>query len=222
MEWLTEIKYSLMDWGWILTFPFFLFLFIAVLFLCIKIFNWKEGMRKTNTPPYYQSLFRQYLHILFHFHRESELCICPICFDFGSNRTHKWDGCVCSLCGERNFSYPLEEEEHLWDGCRCIRCGTNRYREHIFPKKARSDNCYCLKCGQHHNYVKSDESLGEHIISIERCIICGDKRIKYEEVSYGECVGCGQSLSGPWHPGYSEDEVRSGGLCRMCSGNWFR
>jgi len=31
---------------------------------------------------------------------------------------HKWNGCVCSKCGEKR------NEEHKWNGCKCEICGT--------------------------------------------------------------------------------------------------
>lgn len=191
---------------------FALFLFW---FLYERVSNWKKGMREEKTLPYYRSLLRQYLHVFFFFHRKTKPCVCPVCFDFDEDRTHEWNGCICRLCGKCNFS--PKEADHLWAGCKCTKCGKTRDKDHEWLR-----GCCCRKCGKRHNYVTSDEPCGEYVASIERCSICGDRRVTYVTVSYGNCIDCGASVSGPWYPGCLKESDYGGTLCSGCAGNWFR
>lgn len=75
---------------------------------------------------------------------------------------HKWDGCVCKRCGEKNFAAP--PEDHAWEktgDCKkkCTRCGAKR-DEHNWEKIT---DCLvlCADCGK----KQISHMVGEQISS---------------------------------------------------------
>lgn len=99
---------------------------------------------------------------------------------------HKWNGCVCARCGERNPDWRVE---HEWGAPKprnrkvhritCVRCGDWRERPHGF-EMAEGCTVRCAECG----YV-----------------------LPWHDFADGICVRCGVDESG-----YYRDLVLSGEL----------
>lgn len=82
---------------------------------------------------------------------------------------HKWDGCVCEICGARNTS--AERDIHQWDDCVCKICGAE-------APDAKHD---WELINQKSTEIESDEWYGGHFVRMTsvteintyRCRHCG-------------------------------------------------
>ena len=103
---------------------------------------------------------------------------------------HHWDGCICSVCGEKR------DEGHHWNGCKCLICGRVRSEGHSW------NGCKCKSCGQtrdqehDYRYIPEDssgtqewEDHGEYMEVGKgswdyKCSICGKTLMKDEYWTY--------------------------------------
>ncbi len=84
---------------------------------------------------------------------------------------HKWNGCICSRCGEKR------DEGHAWDGCTCNVCGKTRDAEHRFELVPKG-------------HLEWDRQRERHILQpkhIFRCERCGKERFEEHEWTGEAC-----------------------------------
>ncbi len=83
---------------------------------------------------------------------------------------HRWDGCMCAVCGKQR------DQDHRWEHCHCARCGATRNEEHKWV------GCRCSICGRSRD--------AEHQMQGCRCTVCGHEEHRWHGC---QCIHCGAS-----------------------------